>query len=139
MKRLNKMQNAVFMAGAVLLLAGAAAYPTGWLYAFHLYAVGACAFAAMQLLAGYDGDNLVIRRLRRQQILGALLLVVTACFMAMRTFNFGFARGHEWLVCLAVACVLELYTAFRIPSELEKEGGRKADNKFKNGKDNLKL
>ena len=139
MKRLNKFQNAVFMAGAVLLLAGAAAYPTGWLYAFYLYAVGACAFAAMQLLAGYDGDSLVVKRLRRQQILGALLLVCTAYFMAMRTFDFGFARGHEWMVCLAVACVLELYTAFRIPSELEKEGRGKTDNKFKNGKDNLKM
>ena len=45
-----------------------------------------------------------------------------------------------WLaLSLAVACVLELYTAFRIPSELEKEGRGKTDNKFKNGKDNLKM
>jgi hypothetical protein len=28
---------------------------------------------------------------------------------------------NEWIVCLAVAAVLELYTAFRIPQELEKE------------------
>ena len=48
MRMLNKFQNFVFMAGAVLLLAGAAIYPTDWLYAFYMYAVGACAFAAMQ-------------------------------------------------------------------------------------------
>ena len=66
------------MAGAVLLLAGAAVYPTDWLYAFYMYAVGACAFAGMQLWAAYDGDNLVVRRLRRQQIFGAVLLVCTA-------------------------------------------------------------
>lgn len=134
MKRLNKWQNGVFMAGAVLLLMGAATYFTGWLYAFYLYAVGACAFAAMQLWAGYEGDSVVLKRLRMQQVLGALLLLCTACFMAMRTFGFGFAQGQEWMVSLSVACVLELYTAFRIPAELEKEDG----NKFKKEKDKLK-
>ena len=121
MRKLNKWQNGAFMTGAIMLLVGAATYFTGWLYAFYLYAVGAVVFAAMQLLSRYDGDNIVIRRLRRQQILGALLLVCTAYFMAMRTFDFGFARGQEWMVCLSVACVLELYTAFRIPHEWEKE------------------
>ena len=120
MKRLNKIQNIVFITGAVLLLIGAATFFTGWLYAFYLYTVGACAFAAMQLRAGYEGDNFVIRRLRGQQVIGALLLVCTAFFMAMRIFDFG----------LAVACVLELYTAFRIPAELEKEKSRKNNNKF---------
>ena len=57
MKRLNKIQNIVFITGAVLLLIGAATFFTGWLYAFYLYTVGACAFAAMQLRAGYEGDN----------------------------------------------------------------------------------
>mgnify|MGYP003213552372 CR=1 FL=1 len=136
MKKLNKIQNIVFIAGAVLLLIGAATFFTGWLYAFYFYAVGA--FAAMQLCAGYEGDNLVIRRLRGQQVIGALLLVCTAFFMAMRIFDFGFARRQEWVVCLAVACVLELYTAFRIPAELEKEEPRNNNNKFKNGKDKLK-
>ena len=84
MKRLNKIQNIVFITGAVLLLIGAATFFTGWLYAFYLYTVGACAFAAMQLRAGYEGDNFVIRRLRGQQVIGALLLVCTAFFMAMR-------------------------------------------------------
>ena len=37
MKRLNKIQNIVFITGAVLLLIGAATFFTGWLYAFYLY------------------------------------------------------------------------------------------------------
>ena len=41
MKRLNKIQNIVFITGAVLLLIGAATFFTGWLYAFYLYTVGA--------------------------------------------------------------------------------------------------
>lgn len=28
---------------------------------------------------------------------------------------------NEWIVCLSIAAVLELYTAFRIPQELDKE------------------
>ena len=35
MKRLNKIQNIVFITGAVLLLIGAATFFTGWLYAFY--------------------------------------------------------------------------------------------------------
>lgn len=130
MRKLNKIQNLIFMAGAVLILLGVAVYPMNWLYGFYIYAVGACAFVAMQLRAGYDGDNLVVRRLRFQQVAGGLLLLCTAFFMAMRTFNFGFAREGEWMICLAIACVLELYTAFRIPSELNKDLRRKNDNKI---------
>lgn len=105
MKRLNKIQNIVFITGAVLLLIGAATFFTGWLYAFYLYTVGACAFAAMQLRAGYEGDNFVIRRLRGQQVIGALLLVCTAFFMAMRIFDFGFAADRNgWYAWQSLAC-----------------------------------
>lgn len=130
MRQLNKIENLIFMAGAVLLLLGVAVYPMNWFYGFYIYAVGACAFVSMQLRAGYDGDNFVIKRLRLQQVAGGLLLLCTVFFMAMRTFNFGFARDGEWMVCLAIACVLELYTAFRIPSELDKEMRRRKNNKI---------
>ena len=124
MKTLSKVQNIIFMLGAVLVLTGAATYVTGWTLSFYLYTAGACAFASMQLAAGYEGRNLVLRRLRVQQILGALMLLVTAVLMAMHTFQFGFARRNEWMVALTIACVLELYTAFRIPAEWEKEQKR---------------
>ncbi len=121
MRTLNNWQNAAYALGAVLLLIGAATYITGWAPAFYLYAVGAVLFASMQMLAGYDGRNVVLLRLRRQQIIGALLLLVAGVAMSMQTFDYGFARRNEWVMCLTIACVLELYTAFRIPSEWEKE------------------
>ena len=62
----------------------------------------------------YEGKNLIVRRLRRQQILGAVLLVFAGVLMFVPKHN-------EWVLCLTVAAILELYTAFRIPSELEKE------------------
>ena len=92
MKRLNKIQNIVFITGAVLLLIGAATFFTGWLYAFYLYTVGACAFAAMQLRAGYEGDNFVIRRLRGQQVIGALLLNCTPLFVFRPNWR---RKSHE--------------------------------------------
>lgn len=128
MRSLDKVLNAVFMVGAIVLLIGSATYITGWHGAFYLYTFGACAFSGVQLFKGYDGDNIIIRRLRFQQVAGALLLLCTAILMAMQTFNFGFAHRNEWVVCLSVACVLELYTAFRIPAELEREKGRSKRN-----------
>ena len=62
----------------------------------------------------YKGKNIIIRRLRRQQLLGAMLLVLTGVIMLLW-------KRNEWIVCLTVAAVLELYTAFRIPQEEAKE------------------
>lgn len=121
MKELTPLQSAVMMAGGVLVVLGAAAYmflPTA---AFVAFAVGAVAFSFMQLQQSYDGRSFTVRRLRRQQLLGAVALLVAACLMAMQTFRFGFAIRNEWVVALTIGCVLELYTAFRLPAELEKE------------------
>ena len=52
--------------------------------------------------------------LRVQQIFGALALILTGAFMFT-------TRGNEWIACLTIAAILELYTAFRIPQEEEKE------------------
>lgn len=124
MKQLNKFQNMIFAAGAVLLLIGAATFPMLGETAFYIYTAGSFSFGAMQLYAGYDGTNWVIRRLRRQQIFGALCLMLVSVAMAMNLFHFGFAQRNEWIVLLTIGCVFEVYTAFRIPSELDKEQKR---------------
>ena len=121
MRELSPLQNRLLMAGGVLVIAGAAAFMLWPVAAFVLFAVGAVLFSAMLLQQQYEGHNFILRRLRRQQLLGCAALLVTACLMAMQVFRFGFARRNEWVVCLAVACVLLLYTAFRIPAELSKE------------------
>lgn len=115
------MQNGIMVSGGVLVIVGAALYMVAPLPAFVLFAVGALAFSSMQLLQSYEGRNFTIRRLRRQQLLGAVALLVTACLMAMQTFRLGYLMRNEWVVALAVACVLEVYTAFRLPAELRKE------------------
>ena len=102
------------MAGAVLLLVGAVLQITRWEFSPVIYTVGAVMFAYVQVVSRYEGRNLIIRRLRRQQILGAVLLVFAGVLMFV-------TRHNEWVLCLTVAAILQLYTAFRIPSELEKE------------------
>lgn len=98
------------MAGAVLLLLGALLQITQMSWAPYVYLSGAVLFAWMQLQSEPSFTNLVIRRLRRQQLLGAALLIVAGVLML-------FWHRNEWIVCLSVAAVLQLYTAFRIPQE----------------------
>ena len=100
--------------GAVLLLVGAMLQITRWELSPIIYTIGAVMFAYVQVMSRYEGKNLIVRRLRRQQILGAVLLVFAGVLMFVTKHN-------EWVLCLTIAAVLELYTAFRIPSELEKE------------------
>ena len=80
----------------------------------YVFAAGALCFCPIQMSDRYEGSNMTIRRLRRQQLLGAMLLVLTGVIMLLW-------KRNEWIVCLTVAAVLELYTAFRIPQEEAKE------------------
>ena len=105
---------ALFTVGALMVLFGAAVYITGWEPAPYVYTIGATMVALAQINSPSKSNRANVKRLRRQQIFGALLLVLTGAFMF-------FTHGNEWIVCLTVAAVLELYTAIRIPQEEAKE------------------
>lgn len=123
MKSLTKTQNLVYGIGGLLLVAGAAmpAFPALLFAAPYVYTLGAVLFCSMQMLARYDGGNWILRRLRRQQLLGAILLLVAGGLMFMHVLGIDPFRQDEWKAALAIGTVFELYTAFRIPAELEKE------------------
>lgn len=125
MKQLSPLQNFIMQVGGILLVAGAIMpmVPAVATHAATVFTIGALAFGSMQLLQRYDGRNIVIRRLRRQQIIAAFLLMFSAALLIMKQYHIGpiAIRGDEWKIALIVAAILELYTAFRIPSELEKE------------------
>lgn len=109
-----KIRSILFRIGGVLVLAGAGSFITGWQGAPYLYATGAVLFAIPQLTDKYEGPNVIIRRLRRQQIFGALMLLMTIFFMFT-------GKHNEWIACLTIAALLELYTSFRLSQEEEKE------------------
>ena len=66
----------------------------------------------MQFLGRVRGGSFVLRRLVTMQTVGSLALVVAGVLMFTHHRN-------EWMVAMSVGALLELYTSFRIPKELE--------------------
>ena len=130
MKELNPLENACFRAGALLMLCGTAIHILCPMAAMYVYGVGVLMFATMRVRAEYTGRDITLMRLRRQQLLACCCFVLTLVMMSMQLLGWGMFRRQEWVVALAVGCVLELYTSFRIPQELKKQenggGGRPA-------------
>lgn len=110
----KKLYNLIYMVGGVLLVVGAALYITKWAGAPYIYLAGSFMFGAMQMLDRYTGTNWMLRRLRRLQVAGAIVLMGAGVAMLA-------CKHNEWIMGLLVGCILELYTAFRIPQEYEKE------------------
>lgn len=121
MKKLNKIQTLLFRLGGIAMLVGAVLNPLESKVAPYIYCVGALMFASMQMMESYEGDSFVIRRLRRQQIIGSLLLMLSGVAMFGNAFRIEYMRHNEWLIVMLIAAILQLYTAFRIPAELKKE------------------
>ena len=111
---MKRLAQPFLLAGAVMVLVGAGSYITHWALSPYIYIIGATLVALAQINMPIKTSNVVLKRLRARQVLGALLLVAAGALMF-------FMHRNEWIVCLSVAAVLELYTSFRIPQELEKE------------------
>ena len=133
MKQLNSFQNAIFVSGAVLMVAGAALWMMFKDLAPWLFAIGALAFVAMQVQQRYEGDNFTIQRLRRIMLMSDVLLILTAALMFADDGNpFGLDHltwlnyiHNNWMVLLLLAAVIQLYTVFRIDAELKKEAKKR--------------
>ena len=116
-KKDNRLIEAFITVGGVLLLLGAAVFITGWSYAPYFYMVGSLMFAVGQFADRYTGSNLIIKRLRLQQILGACFLLLTAVLMhaepihsyllmnpgkggSLNSFLLELTRRNNWIVTL---------------------------------------
>ncbi|MBR2102349.1 MAG: hypothetical protein IJ928_06310 [Prevotella sp.] len=142
MKQLSKIQTIVLLVGGALMVVGAGMMVTGFVsVAPWVFLCGALLFAAMQLQQRYEGNNFVVRRLRRIMILADVFFVLAGLVMAESAF--GFIRPwflqhvengsinyityiyNKWVVLLLVAALLEVYTTHRISNELEKEAKKR--------------
>ena len=103
------------------MLVGIALFIVNPMVSMCISGIGTLMFALMQLRAEYLGRSITIISLRRQQLLGCCCFVFALVMMSMQLHKWGPFRRQEWVVALAVGCVLELYTSFRIPQELEKD------------------
>ncbi len=142
LKPLNKTQQMIFAAGAVMMVLGVGGVvlgaPLGLTFirvATVVFAIGAVAFAAMQMMQTYDGKDIVIRRLRRIMVIGDMCFILAALLMLESNLQILFplvattVDGYNawvhyvynnWVVALLVAAILEMYTTHRISSELKK-------------------
>ncbi len=119
-RELSFWENVLFRMGAILMLIGVTVHIFNAEISLFIYGIGAMLFSLMQLRAVYEGNDLNVIRLRRQQLFACLMFIGTAMCMSMQVYQYGFARRNEWVVALAIGCVLELYTAWRIPNALQK-------------------
>ena len=129
MKKLNNVQVAVFLLGALLMVIGAGTSMLAWGSAPYVFSVGALCFASMQMLQRYEGSNFVICRLRRIQLVSDVLFLVSGLLMIANKGNFlGLSYMtyieyvyNKWVITLLVAAILQLYSTHRLGHELEKE------------------
>ena len=129
MRQLTKVQSIIYLVGGLLMVIGAGASLLVWSPAPYVFAVGAVCFASMQMLQRYEGQNFVIRRLRRIMLLSDVLFLVAALLMLANQGNiFGLSYityiqyvYNKWVVVLLIAAILQLYTTHRIGHELEKD------------------
>ena len=129
MRQLTNVQSIILVLGALLMVVGAGTSILGWGSSPYVFGLGALAFVSMQSLQRYDGQDFVIRRLRRIMLLSDILFLVSALLMFASQGNV-FGLDHliyleyvyqKWVVTLLIAAILQLYTTHRISHELEKE------------------
>lgn len=134
MKQLSKIQTIVFLVGGILMVIGAGSYVFMFQRAVMsvVFFVGALCFALMQLEQRYDGQNVVIIRLRRIQLIADVLfilsgiLMIDSHYMLLKPLFSSYTDYiqyvyNKWIMILLIAAILEIYTVHRLSSELEKE------------------
>ena len=115
--------------GEVLVLIGAAFWITGWEFINYVFAVGALLFTVGRLFEKHPESTITLRRLYIQRTIGVVVLILAALLMFFYDRINGFeisdyevhATASAWLLPFFIFVVIELYTAFRIPSELKKQ------------------
>lgn len=145
MRQLNRTESILFLAGGILMVAGAGCYVFFLWQAVvcWLVLVGGILFAAMQARQSYEGNNITLRRLRRIQGFALCCFVLAGVFMVEDCYHLmrpwfshsigGYANyvnifHNNWVVALLIGALLEVYTTHRIGYELKKEQGNTEKN-----------
>jgi len=142
MKQLNRWQSCLLLTGGALMVIGAGLAVFGSLnIGGWMFLAGSLLFGAMQWLQTYDGNSMVIRRLRRIMllsdvflILGGLDMVESANGFVRQWFLSNVHNGsinyityiyNKWVVLLLIGAILQVYTTQRISHELDKEAKKR--------------
>ncbi len=116
--------------GETLVVIGAVIWITGWHLAEYLFVAGTLLFAVGRFLERHpQNSNITLKRLYIQRIIGILFLIAAMLLMTFHSQVNGFSisdyqvrsTASAWLLPFTIFAVIEVYTAFRIPSEQNKE------------------
>lgn len=107
----TRTRTILFNLAAPLLLAGAILHFVKWAVAPYLFAFGAAGITIAYLTLPLTGLGPRGRRLHRTNIIAGLLLLLASGML--------FAERKEWVLCLTISALLQLYTAFVRPKEGE--------------------
>lgn len=109
----QRTRTIIFNLAAFALLAGAILHLTLWALAPYLFAVGAAGIAICYLTLPTKDFDFRERRLHRYNIFAGLLMIFASGLM--------FSNHKEWVLCLTIAAILQLYTAFVFSSKKKKD------------------
>ncbi|MDH6534838.1 hypothetical protein D0T51_07420 [Parabacteroides sp. 52] len=99
----------IFTTAGLLLLAGAILHFTQWFYAPYLFAVGAAGIAVSYFTLPTQEMDFRQKRLHRYNIIAGLLMILSSGLM--------FSERKEWVLCLTIAAIMQVYAAFVSPSK----------------------
>lgn len=134
MKQLNKLQSLIFLTGGAMMVVGAGCFALMWQQkiACWIYLAGALMFGVMQMMQEYEGNNFIVKRLKRIMSLADIFFILSGFLMVDMVYRFlqsAFDNYltyyktlyNKWVVLLLIAAILEMYTMHRIEHELSKE------------------
>lgn len=105
----EKVKAILFNIAAVLFLGGAILNLKFPDVAPYLFAVGAAGIAIYHLTTPTKDMDFRTKRLQRYNILAGFLGLVASALM--------FNQRKEWIICLTIAAILQLYAAFVSPKK----------------------
>ncbi|WP_099464155.1 MULTISPECIES: hypothetical protein [Parabacteroides] len=108
----QQVRTILFNIAGLLILIGAVSHFFHWIAAPYLFALGAAGYAVSYLTIQTKEMDFRNRRLHRFNIIAGLLMIFASGLM--------FKGGNEWVICLTIAAILQMYTAF-VASKQEKK------------------
>lgn len=120
MRKLTSKQLIFFQVANVVMVVSLCLFTPFPISSLCVFTVCSALFTFFICQMRYEGTDITLLRLRRQQIFGAICLILTAVARAMQVFHLGPLRHNEWMILLAIAALLFNYATWRITYIMDK-------------------
>lgn len=106
MKKVSRITQWAFIAGAVLLLLSSVLVMERVFWGKYTFAAGVVLFAVSRQRMLYTGSDIRLKRINRLYTFTSILLVVASALQ--------FKNNEGWIVLLLIVAITELYTSMRL-------------------------